>query len=102
MLLVRVKTPSTTPIAATITASGAATSSIESSATEAAATTSPIHTRDVGSLGRDLDVAALEDALVQYERLGDEAGLRKLNVGVSVMTSVLATRGRGNVAYPFG
>lgn len=83
MLLVRGVTPSAAPVTTTITASREGPSPESSSTTrEATAATAAAHAGDVGALGRNLDVASLEDALVQHQRLGDKAGFRKLNVGV--------------------
>ena len=83
MFLVRGVTPSTAPVTATITTPGETAAPVESSAArKAAAAATTAHAGNVGALGRDLDVATLEDALVKHQCLGDKAGLRKLNVGV--------------------
>lgn len=101
MLLVRVKTPSTTPVTTTIAASEA-TAPSEPAATESPTAASPAHTRNIGSLRRDLDVAALEDTFVQNERLGNETGLSELDVGVSVIALVKVIQDRTSVNRPLG
>lgn len=115
--LVRVETTSTpTTIATTVLAatghvraasSGETASSTETTTSTATAST---HARDVGTFRRDLDVAALEHTVVQYQGLRDQAGLGKLDVSVAI--AYLATVCRCNKygkskqydgsPYPFG
>lgn len=60
--------------------------------TPSSAAAPPAHARHVGPLRHDLDVAALEDALVKDEGLSDQAWFGELDVGIPVV--VLVSRGR--------
>src|SRR4051794_35203401 len=89
---VRGEASTATPVSATVAASRlVATTPAVSSAESAAAapvarpSSAAAHSRDVGALRSDLDVSALEDALVQDERLGNQVGFGKLNVGIACM-----------------
>lgn len=87
LLLVRGEPPSTAPITTTVTASrgeSAATAGGASASSESTPAAATAHARNVGALRGDLDVAALEDALVQDQRLGHQTGFRKLHVGVAM------------------
>jgi hypothetical protein len=58
---------------------------VESSAAaaKASSSTTAAHARNVGALRSDLDVAALEDALIQDEGLGNQAWFGELDIGVA-------------------
>lgn len=73
LVLVRGVASSTATTSTTESASEAAASATESPSSSTEATTAPsaTHAGDVGSLGRHFDVAALEDAFVEDECLGD-------------------------------
>lgn len=79
-----------TTTTATATATVATTSRVAvsptptESATESTSSTSAGHTRDVGPLWDHLDIAALEEAVVEDEGIGDQGGLGELDVGVTV------------------
>lgn len=87
LLLVGGETSSATTVATPIaTTAREAASAMKASATataEPTATTSTAHARDIGALGGHLDVAALEDTLVEDKSLGDQARLGELDVGVA-------------------
>lgn len=87
LFLVRRVATGTTPIAAAVAAPGEPPAEASPAAKPTAAATTA-HAGDVGPLGRHLDVAALEDTLVEHQRLGDQAGLCELDVGVAVAESV--------------
>lgn len=90
MLLVRGVASSTAPVTATVaaaageSASAAASKTSSTTAAEASSSTTAAHAWDIGALGGDLDVASLEDALVQDEGLGYQARLGKLDIGVAI------------------
>lgn len=82
-LLVRCIAATATAAAASISTSWRETASPESpTAAETATAATTAHAGHVGSLRRHLNVAALEDAFVEDERLRDEARFRKLDIGV--------------------
>lgn len=85
LLLVGGETSSATTVATAIatTAREAASAMKASATTEPTATTSTAHARDIGALRGHLDVAALEDTLVEDKSLGDQARLSELDVGVA-------------------
>lgn len=86
--LVRSESPATTTtVTTTVTARGEATAAKATTAAPEAAPTAATaarHARQVGPLWGDLDVATLEHALVEDERLGNKAGFCKLDIGISV------------------
>lgn len=75
LVLVRGVTSSTAPVTATVTAprreSSAPETSSSTAETSSSSSTAAAHAGNVGALGRNLDVASLEDTLVQDEGLGN-------------------------------
>lgn len=95
-----VSSPAATAISTSVAATGyeASPSTMEPSSSKACATATPSsrHAGNVGSLGCYLDVAALEHAIVQDQRLCNQTGLCKLDVGITiayVVSSYSATEG---------
>lgn len=90
-VLIGSKPPSATTVAATVDSSSghvtttSATAEITATAAspKTAATAATRHAGNVCSLGDDLDVTSLEDALVEDKGLCDQAGLGELDVCVS-------------------
>jgi hypothetical protein len=86
LLLVGVKSAATTTVAATISTAGEpSTTAVAAStaATKTSTSAATAHAREVGPLGSNFDAAALEHALIKNKSLGDDAGLRELNVSIS-------------------
>lgn len=98
LVLVRGVTSSTAPVAAPVTAPRRESSAPETSSSTAgpSSSTAAAHTGNVGALGRDFDVASLEDTLVQHEGLGNQAGLGKLDIGVAFGLSGKLVQENGN------
>lgn len=71
ILLVRGVSSTATSVATTISPPGRTPSETPSATSGATTPSTTAHTRDIRALGRHFDVAALEDALVQHQGLGD-------------------------------
>ena len=81
---VRGKPPPAAAVASAVTAAtGSSPPKTSPTAAEAAPAPAAAHPGDIGTLGYDLDVASLEDTLVENESLRNEAGLSELDIGVA-------------------
>ena len=93
-LSIRFEASTATTIPATISSSWhvpAASAPAEASSTTpsaSSASSAAAHAGEVGALGYHLDIASLEDALVEYECLRDKTGLGEFDIRITAATQV--------------